>query len=187
MPASRCPAGSTNTSSSWRNSREPGGVRSLDKYGDIGALFTQRGGHGVRHLFLHVDLHLRVQLAVLRQQRRQKLADGGAAGTQVNVARRAPAQVSEFSAKLVHGLQQRQAVLDENATCGGGLQAARMAVEQRVAQRHFKFPNAPAGRAQCQVRAPRRCRQAAGLGAVHGQANRHQVKPGKVVAHGGLP
>lgn len=82
--------------------------------------------------------------------------------------------VPQFGAELVHGLQQTQAVLDEDAPGGSRHQSARMTFKQRVAQRILQFADAPAGLCQRQVRAPRRRRQ----------ADRYEVKPGQVVAHG---
>ena len=83
------------------------------------------------------------------------------------MAHGAPAQVSQFGTQLLHGEQQAQAVLDENAAAGGKPQAACMPFKKRVAQRILKFTNSPACRSQRQVRALGRRREAAGLGAVH--------------------
>ena len=75
-------------------------------------------------------MHLGMQLAIAGQQRRQKLADGGTAGTQADMARNALPQIAQFGAQLLHGLQQREPMLDEDTAGRRGQQAARMALEQ---------------------------------------------------------
>jgi hypothetical protein len=56
---------------------------------------------------------------------------------------------------LVHGLQQRQAVLHEHLAGCGGREAARMALKQRFAKRVFQLADAAARSCQRQMRAAR--------------------------------
>ena len=67
------------------------------------------------------------------------------------------------------------------------LVSIRMAIEKSFTQGGLQFTDATACRCKGQVGASGRCRQAAGLGAGHRQADRHQIKPGKVVAHRSRP
>jgi hypothetical protein len=131
------------------------GVGPFDKHRRVGPAFAQGGHHRFGHLLLEVDVHLRMQLAVARQQRRQKLADGGAAGAQAYVARDAAPQVRQFAAQLLHGLQQGQAVLDEDAPGGRGQEAARVALEQASpsASSSSRMRRLAAASARCESRA----------------------------------
>jgi hypothetical protein len=89
--------------------------------------------------------------------------------------------VGQLLDQPVHLLQDRQPALHEGPPQRSRHQPARMALEQRAAQRTLQVAQAPARGGQHEMAFTGRRRQAARAGAGDGQADRDEVEAGEVV------
>ena len=138
-------------------------VGRVRQHPDVARARPQRVGDLVAEALFQVDGNMRVVLEERAEHGRQVFAERRGVAQHANVPLQASPVVVEFATHAVDLAKHQPGMMDQRAPGGCDLHAARLAHQQRHAQRVLHAADALAGRGQRHVRTPRPRRDGAGF------------------------